>query len=186
MTYIRPLIILCNSSHDSREKSRAASRRENEAKSKFDSIKVSRSCILVPVLVPIHWCTSQIPSSSSEPKNKMETAMVENTILELRGSGSHSPLKAVPTVLMNNIFSYVFGSKYKGLQQEEDSATASAAVGGGAAAAAVSSKGRRTRKPVNYSELNVDSHGNDTNTKKVSKVEVETGIYFSNMELYEP
>ena len=59
------------------EKSRHSKNRENTAKAKFDNVI-----------------------------KQMQTAMIENTVLELRGPKSDCPLKAVPTVLMNNIFRY--------------------------------------------------------------------------------
>lgn len=139
----------------SSEKSRHAKRRENEATSKFDSLK-----------------------------NKMQTAMVENTIFELRGPQSHSPLKSVPTVLLNNIFGFVFGQDYEGFDAKEDTAATAAASAAGDTVISSRTLGRRPRKAVNYSELNVDQLGNDTT--KISKVEVETGIDFSDMSLYEP
>lgn len=141
------------------EKSRHAKRRENETTAKFDAMK-----------------------------STMETAMVENTILELRTPESKSHLKAVPTVLMNTIFGFVFGKEYKGIDAKENATTTSAAVA--ASSATSNAGGRRSRKSVNYSELNVDDFGNDTangkKEKKASKKSKENEIDFNDMTLYEP
>ena len=83
--------------------------------------------------------------------------MIENTMIELRTSTNDTPLKAVPTVVMNNVLSFVFGKNYKGLDTEKEQSVAVAA----SAAAAKSSTGtggRRARKKVNYSEVGFVVH----------------------------
>ena len=165
--------------YSGREKSRHSKNREDNAKNKFNGIR-----------------------------NKIQTAMIENTVIELRTSKNDTPLKAVPTVVMNNVLSFVFGKNYKGLAAEKEQSVAVAA----AAASSKSGTGRRARKKVNYSEvsfirleygcfcllelisfyplflhslqMNVDKMGNDLN--KVSKAEVEADIDFNDMTLYEP
>ena len=116
--------------YSGREKSRHSKNREDNAKNKFDGIR-----------------------------NKIQTAMIENTMIELRTSKNDTPLKAVPTVVMNNVLSFVFGKNYKGLDAEKEQSVAMAA----SAAAAASSKsagtgGRRARKKVNYSEVSFVVH----------------------------
>lgn len=137
------------------EKSRHAKRRERETTAKFDSIK-----------------------------NNMETAMVENTIVEVRAPDSTAPLKSVPTVLMNNILGFVFGKGYKGIEAKED-ATASSSSAVAASSATAKAGGRRSRKSVNYSELDVDAT-QGKGGKKASKKSKESEFDFNDMSLYEP
>jgi len=108
--------------------------------------------------------------------------MIENTMIELRTSTNDTPLKAVPTVVMNNVLSFVFGKNYKGLDTEKEQSVAVAASASSKSAG--TGGGRRARKKVNYSEMNVDKMGNDLT--KVSKAEVEADIDFNDMTLYEP
>ena len=134
------------------EKSRYSKNREDTAKEKFN-----------------------------KQKGKMEAAMIENTVLELRDPKSEAAIKSIPTVLMNNILTFVFGKKYEGLEAEAESEDGKAQV---VELAKSARAGRRARKKVNYSELNIDNCGNDN--KKVSKTEVESGVDFNDMSLYQP
>ena len=109
--------------YSGREKSRHSKNREDNAKNKFNGIR-----------------------------NKIQTAMIENTMIELRAQKSDTPLKAVPTVVMNNVLSFVFGKNYKGLAAEKEQSVAVAASAA-ASAKSAGTGGRRARKKVNYSEV---------------------------------
>ena len=165
LTCLQCSLIFLHYAGGNAEKSHNAQCRELETKKKFDSYRL-----------------------------QMETAMAENTINELRESESTHPIKLAPTILMNNIFGYVFGPKYKGKEVEEDTFADAppAAAASSSMATTTSSKRGRARKAVNYSELNIEDSGHKSNKKASKKGAVEkkdlgeSGIDFAEKSLYEP